>query len=87
MSNQCEFLGVPLRCLDLTCILYIWNTAQNSLAYVHLTISVFFSELVQNFKLYQSGGKTHKMHLNVGHDGSMIQLVAGLRLILQQHSE
>jgi hypothetical protein len=72
MSNQHEFLGIPLRYLDLTCILYLWNAAQNSSAYVHLTFSVFFSELIQNFKLYRSGGETHKMRLYVGHDGSMI---------------
>jgi hypothetical protein len=65
MSNQHEFLGVPLRCLDLTRIPYIWNAVQNSSAYVHLTFSVLFSELIQNFELYQSGGETHKMCLYV----------------------
>lgn len=39
-----------------------------------------FYELSLNFKSFQSGNNTHKVHFYVGHDGSMIRLAAGLGL-------
>jgi 2-phosphoxylose phosphatase len=39
---------------------------------------VFFSELLQNFKSFQSGTFSHKLTIYVGHDGSMIRLASGL---------
>ncbi|KAI0071352.1 phosphoglycerate mutase-like protein [Panus rudis PR-1116 ss-1] len=57
---------------------YIWNAAQNASTYNQLTFGVFFFELAQNFKLFQSGKETFKARLFVGHDGSMIRLASGL---------
>jgi len=59
---------------------YIWNAAQNASMYNSLTFGVFFQELAQNFKLFQSGGETFKLRLYIGHDGSMVRLASGLGL-------
>lgn len=59
---------------------YIWNAAENSTAYNQLTFGVYFQELALNLRNFQSQ-KTHtKVHLTVGHDGSMIRLASGLGL-------
>jgi len=59
---------------------YIWNAADNAAAYVKLTFGVFFSELAQNFKLFEKGAESYLLRFYVGHDGSMIRLAAGLGL-------
>ncbi|KAF9223286.1 phosphoglycerate mutase-like protein [Gyrodon lividus] len=59
---------------------YIWNAAQNASTYTSLTFGVFFIELSQNFKRFQSGRETHKLRFYVGHDGTMIRLAAALGL-------
>ncbi|KAH9929330.1 phosphoglycerate mutase-like protein [Fomitopsis serialis] len=59
---------------------YIWNAAENATAYSQLTFGVFFMELAHNFKMFRSGGETHKLRFYVGHDGSMIRLASLLGL-------
>ncbi|PCH43274.1 phosphoglycerate mutase-like protein [Wolfiporia cocos MD-104 SS10] len=55
---------------------YIWNAAENATKYSQLTFGVFYMELAYNFKLFRSGGETHKLRLYVGHDGTMIRLAS-----------
>ncbi|KAF9233181.1 phosphoglycerate mutase-like protein [Melanogaster broomeanus] len=45
---------------------YIWNAAQNASIYTSLTFGVFFTELSQNFKRFQSGRETHKLRFYNG---------------------
>ncbi|KAH8092212.1 phosphoglycerate mutase-like protein [Cristinia sonorae] len=59
---------------------YIWNAAENSTSYNQLTFGVFFQELSQNLRNFQSRRTKTKLHLTVGHDGTMIRLASGLGL-------
>lgn len=59
---------------------YIWNAAENATTYNQLTFGVFFQELAMSLRNFQSRKTSTKLHLTVGHDGSMIRLASGLGL-------
>ncbi|KAI5999955.1 phosphoglycerate mutase-like protein [Pisolithus albus] len=52
---------------------YIFNDSPQASQYVKLTFGVFFAELANTLR-------HHKLHMYVGHDGSMVRLAAGLGL-------
>ncbi|KAI0262811.1 phosphoglycerate mutase-like protein [Gloeopeniophorella convolvens] len=54
---------------------YIWRAAQNASTYNTLTFGVFFSELADALA---GPSYTHRLALYVGHDGSLVRLLAGL---------
>jgi len=52
---------------------YIWHAAQNASDYTSLTFGAFFAELADALE-----EPTHRLALYVGHDGSLVRLLAGL---------
>ncbi|KIN93474.1 hypothetical protein M404DRAFT_171145 [Pisolithus tinctorius Marx 270] len=63
---------------------YIFNDAPQASQYVKLTFGVFFAELADTLRHVHvvgvQGRPKHKLHMYVGHDGSMVRLAAGLGL-------
>ncbi|KAH9993436.1 phosphoglycerate mutase-like protein [Russula vinacea] len=57
---------------------YIWNAAQNASTYNSLTFGVFFAELADALAVPTF---THRLALYVGHDGTLVRLLAGLGVI------
>jgi len=57
---------------------YIWNAAQNASTYNSLTFGVFFAELADALAVPKF---THRLSLYVGHDGTLVRLLAGLGAI------
>ena len=63
---------------------YLFNTAPQAREYIRLTFGVFFAELAHTFQRVGAQVRTahtrHKMHMYIGHDGSMVRLASGLGL-------
>ncbi|KAL4071479.1 histidine phosphatase superfamily [Scleroderma yunnanense] len=68
---------------------YLFNSAPQAREYVRLTYGVFFAELAHTFRRVLASGSDmgseiahtqHKIHMYVGHDGSMVRLASGLGL-------
>lgn len=57
---------------------YIWNAAQNASTYNSLTFGVFFAELADALSVSTF---TQRLSLYVGHDGTLVRLLAGLGAI------
>jgi hypothetical protein len=54
---------------------YIWHAAQNSSTYTSLTFGAFFAELADALA---APTFSHRLALYVGHDGTLVRLLAGL---------
>ncbi|KAH9017569.1 phosphoglycerate mutase-like protein, partial [Lactarius pseudohatsudake] len=54
---------------------YIWHAAQNASTYTSLTFGAFFAELADALAAPTFG---HRLALYVGHDGTLVRLLAGL---------
>ncbi|KAH8988416.1 phosphoglycerate mutase-like protein [Lactarius akahatsu] len=54
---------------------YIWHAAQNASMYTSLTFGAFFAELADALAAPTFG---HRLALYVGHDGTLVRLLAGL---------
>ncbi|KAH8989038.1 phosphoglycerate mutase-like protein [Lactarius hatsudake] len=54
---------------------YIWHAAQNASMYTSLTFGAFFAELADALAASTFG---HRLALYVGHDGTLVRLIAGL---------
>ncbi|KAN0129956.1 phosphoglycerate mutase [Lactarius tabidus] len=54
---------------------YIWHAAQNASTYTSLTFGAFFAELADALAAPMFA---HRLALYVGHDGSLVRLLAGL---------
>ncbi|KAI9463914.1 phosphoglycerate mutase-like protein [Russula earlei] len=52
---------------------YIWNAARNASTYNSLTFGAFFAELADAL-----AEPTHRLALHIGHDGTLVRLLAGL---------
>lgn len=54
---------------------YIWHAAQNASTYTSLTFGAFFAELADALA---TPAFAHRLALYVGHDGTLVRLLAGL---------
>ncbi|KAI0293662.1 phosphoglycerate mutase-like protein [Multifurca ochricompacta] len=57
---------------------YIWHAAENASTYNSLTFGAFFAELADALAVPEF---SHRLALYVGHDGSLVRLLAGLGVV------
>ncbi|KAF8264862.1 histidine phosphatase superfamily [Lactarius quietus] len=65
----------PSVCVSEADAAYIWHAAQNASTYTSLTFGAFFAELADALA---APTLAHPLSLYVGHDGSLVRLLAGL---------